>query len=319
MSRSGDQYLFEIAAAGKYFSAWVCDGQNLSFLVTAINKAALEYERQRTERVYMCGVPVAEVPSPLSAAATPATVTKAGKGKEVPRSSPPFAPDPEDKEAEGNQFLASVSDVAEKVSQAACSAASTALNLGRFFCAKALDSALSNSLEKFREMFPVVNKTNAQIAFLYIGQLSNGWAVEHHKGIGRASLSTLILTAVLDEFVRMETARTAKKNGKFYELIAGTSIEDAEKDDFVEVCSAPAREGDVVDSVDRDLPYLFKFLTCYELKDGIDPLKCPEQAKQIFLAFVRTDAATRLSIPLQNHITEQTKRLEAANKPSGPK
>jgi hypothetical protein len=314
MSRSGDQYLFEIAAAAKYFAAWVCDDQNRSILAATINLAAAEYEKQRTARVNVCGVPVADV-SPTtftSSAATTTITTTPHRRRECITSSPPFAVDPEDEERES--LLSSVPEVAEKVSQAVCSAASTALYWGRFLCAKAIDSALSNSVEKFRKMFPGVDATNAQIAFLYIGELSNGWAVEHHNGIGRASLSTLILTAVLDVFVKVSTAR----KGALSDLTKDTIVTLDTSSDFVSVDweAVPAEEGS--GKVDDDLPHLARFLTCYAAREGIDPLTRPEQAKQIFLAFAVE--AKKLSIPLKKYTDHRLKQLEmAGNDAASPK
>lgn len=309
MSRSGDQYLFEIAAAGKYFAAWVCDDRNLPILAITINKAAAEYERLRKGRVYMCGDPVAEV-SPTTFTSTPATTSApASRREKVTASSPPFARDPEDEE--GVSLSSAV--VVEKVSQAMCSAASTALYWSRFLCARALDSAYSNSLEKFRKMFPEVDTTNAQIAFLYIGQLSNGWAVEHHNGIGRASLSTLILAAVLDVFVKLSTA---PQKGALSDLIQHTVDS---KSDFVEVNwkTVPDKDGEK-SKVDPDLPHFSRFLACY--KDEIDPLRLPEQAKQIFLAFAGTETAKRLSIPLRNYTDLHMKQVEMdSNAAAAPK
>ena len=303
MSRSGEQYLFEIAAAGKYFSAWVCDDRNLPVLVEAINRACAEYDRQRTDRVNMCGVPTLEDPS------APLVAPTARREEEVLASPPP----PARAVSQDEQDTAvSVSVVTEKVSHAlysaastAYSAASTALYWARLFSAKAMDAGLSNSSEKFRKMFPRVDRSNARLAFLYIGQLSNGWAVEYHQGIGRASLSTLILTAVLDEFV--------DDKGVHSELSAGKELDGDDKE-YVDIAWVKVGKGSEADKVDPDLPPLSNFL--YSYKKEISPLKYPEQAKQIFLAFAGTDATKGLLTPLKEHIAKQAQQLEEQKRSS---
>ncbi|OGT43082.1 MAG: hypothetical protein A3F13_06495 [Gammaproteobacteria bacterium RIFCSPHIGHO2_12_FULL_40_19] len=280
MSARGDQFLFEIAAAAKYFSVWVCENANRSVLATAINTAVAEYERQRTDRVHTLGVPVFNSPS-------------------LPAGEAPVEPTPPVLVQEQDTAALSVARVTETVSHAVTTAASTALNYVRFFGAVVADKWLSNSADKFKEKFPVVELLNAQLAFMYVGQLSNGWAPENHGGIGRASLSTLILVGVLDEFVKLRASDVP--------LAVGRDGSD-EDDDVIDVDWVQ----NVKTGADHDLPKLDRFLSCYRSKEGINPLVLPEQAKQIFVAFAATESAAKLSVNLAAYLEQQ---LRAA-KPS---
>lgn len=257
MSRgdSSQQFVFEFATLGNALSEWIGNSNNKLVLADTINRAIAEYEKNRIDRIHFLGKP------DFSSGENADVVDQQGRV-------PPLST--------AEQTL---SDVAVSLTTRA---ASTALNCARFLASSTANYVLSDSAKQFREAFRIIDGSNAQLAFLYIGCLSSSsWAVENHTAIGRPSLNTLIFSRVFDIFMNQDVGKR--------DMI--TTLDDADSGGDMISWVIPAN------SV-TSCPILANCLDLYR-ENKIAPLSIPDQARDIFIAFLSTPTGMRLNEQLK--------------------